>query len=122
MTPMPPEVPRTLAAHRMIIGKVQVVLAHRKMPLGALEALSLALLPPERIVIKEAKRLALILGSAPYQTVERLHKHGLVACSGGDKSRYGRMTVELTPKGIELAEAIRKALGGEEMVRMEAAE
>lgn len=114
MIPMPPEIAKTLAAHRMIIGKVQVVLAHRGLKLGALEALSLALLPRESIVVKEAKRLALIVGSTPYQTVERLHKHGLVTCSGGDKSRYGRLAVALTAEGVELAEAVRKALGGQE--------
>jgi len=121
MTPMPPEIPRTLAAHRMIIGKVQVVLAQKAIRIGALDALSLAFLPEKRIVVAQAKRQGMILTSQPYQTVERLHEAGFISCSGGE-GMGRKLAVELTPSGVELAEDIRKALGGEEVVRMEAAE
>lgn len=121
MTPMPPEIARTLAAHQMILGKVQVLLAHKRIRLGALDALSLAFLPPERICVAHAKRNRLILTSGPYQTIERLHEGGFVSCFGGD-GRAGKLAVELTPSGVALAEAVRKALGGQEMERLEAAE
>ncbi len=125
MTPMPQEIPRTLAAYRMIIGKVQAALAHCAARISPHEALTLAFLPPERITVRGAKAKALFVGTNAYQTVDRLHKAGLVICSdregkgGGPKG--GKLAVELTPSGVALAEAVRKALGGQEM-RLEAAE
>lgn len=119
MTPMPPEIARTLAAHRMIIGKVQVLLGHRQIAIGPVEAISLAMLPPESITVVAARRKKLIVGSNVYQTVEKLHRRGLITCSNGEGRKNLAMT--LTPKGVELAEAVRKALGGQEM-KLEAAE
>ena len=112
MTPMPPEIPRTMAAYRMITGKLQVFVQQRGMRLPALAALTCASLPAEKITVREAKRKALIYGQNIYKTVDALHKAGLVRCYGGDKA-VGRLAVELTDAGIAFGEALRVALGGE---------
>jgi hypothetical protein len=121
VTPMPPEIVKTITAYRRIVGKVQLLLHRQGIKLAPLAALSLALLPPERITVGQARRQRLVLGANPYNTVETLHQAGLVRCAGGDKS-CGRLSVELTPSGARLAEAVRLALGGQDAAMLEAAE
>ena len=121
MTPMPPEVPRTLAAYRQLLDKVQVAVYGTGVRITPLEALSLAQLPQGNILIRDARKHKFILGTAPYQTIRNLDAKGLIRRFDGPNFTR-RASIELTPKGIELAEAIRKALGGEDVVRMEAAE
>ena len=112
MTPMPPEIPRTLAAYRMIMGKVQILLAQQRIDLPPLSAMAIALIGDSKMTAREAIRLGCIPGSNPYQTVNKLHKAGYVRCS--DAGLGHRLTVELTPLGKELATALREALGGQE--------
>jgi|SRR3972149_1593451 len=119
-TQLSPDIARALAGYRMIIGKVQVLLAHRGSKLSPLAALTLASLPEGRITVREAKRQGLILGSQVYQTVEMLHRAGLVRCSGGDKEA-GRLAMEMTEAGAELGAAVRAAFAERE-TQVEAAE
>lgn len=122
MTPMPQEIVKTITAYRQIVGKVQLLLQRRGLKLAPLAALSLALLPPERVTVGQARRKRLVLGANPYNTVEALHQAGLVRCAGGDKA-CGRLSVELTASGAKLAEDVRLALGGQETGgKLEAAE
>jgi hypothetical protein len=108
MTPMPPEITKTLTAYRRIIGKVQVLLAQQRIELPPLSALAIALIGDSKLLVKEAIRLGWLPGTNPYGVVNRLSKAGFVRCS--DENGY-RLTVELTPMGLELAEAIRAVLG-----------
>lgn len=107
-TQLAPEIARTLSGYRMIIGKVQVLLQQRRMKLSPLAALTIAALSPGRITVREANRRGLIFGCNMYQTVEMLHQHGLVRCSGGDKET-GRLAMEITEEGAELGAAVRAA-------------
>lgn len=120
MTPMPPEIMKTLTAYRRITGKVQVLLAQQRIAIPPLSALALALIGEGAMLVREAIRLGLIPGSNPYQTVAKMHKAGFVRCC--DEAGK-RLTVELTPPGRQLAEDIRAALGGQETGgKLEAAE
>lgn len=111
MTPMPTDIIRTISAYRRIICKVQIMLQRRGMRMAPLAALSLASLPPEQITVAEAKRLRLVLGANPYNTVEALSEAGFVRCSGGDKDEW--LAMQLTTEGAELGEAVRLALTGQ---------
>lgn len=122
MTPMPPEITKTLTSYRMIIGKLKVLLQQRGLRLSPLAALTAASLEEGRITVREAKRQGRIFGHNKYQTVGQLHEAGFVRCSGGD-NQCGRLAVELTTEGAELGEAVRLALGGQETGgKLEAAE
>ena len=121
MTPMPPEVMRTLAAYRTIITKVQTVLWRQGGRISTLDGLQLALIPDGLTNVSQMRREGYLVTTSPTATVKRLKAEGCIVQNdgGGDARKH---LFELTPKGIELAEAIRKALGGEDVVRMEAAE
>jgi DNA-binding MarR family transcriptional regulator len=118
MTPMPSDITKTLAAYRRIIGKIQVLLAQQRIEMPPLSALAIALIGDSKPLVKEAIRLGWITGTNPYKTVDRLLKAGFVRCSD---ERGFRMAVELTPAGLELAEAIRAMLSAAG-VKVEAAE
>jgi hypothetical protein len=118
---LPSEIIKTLTAYRCLIGKVQVLLQRQGIKLTPLGALSLASLPPEPVTIRTGKRLGLILGANPYNTVETLHKAGLVRCSEGGRDNPLLM-VDLTSEGAALGDAVRKALGGEDVAKAGAAE
>ena len=111
MTPMPPEIIKTITAYRQIICKLRLLLQRQGVKLPPIAALSLASLPAERITVREAKRLRMLLGSNPYNTVEALHEAGLVRCPGDIGQA---LSVEVTPAGRKLAKDVRAVLGGRE--------
>jgi hypothetical protein len=118
MTPMPTDITKTLAAYRRIIGRVQVLLAQQRIALPPISALTIAMIGDRKMLVKEAIRLGCIPGTNPYQTVSKLDKAGFVSCCDVNNIH---LSVELTPAGLELAEAIRAMLSAAG-VKVEAAE
>lgn len=120
MTPMPPEIIKTLTAYRRIITKLQVLLAQQRIAIPPLSALAIGLIGNRKMLVKDAIRLGCIPGTNAYQTVGKLDKAGFVSCS--DENGY-RLAVELTPTGLKLAEDVRNVLAGRDVgEKVEAAE
>lgn len=110
MTPMPPHVFTVQSQYHGIMEKVK--LATRKHRLTPEAGLMVAFLGNDALSMTEIIKKRYYIGYNPTYNIRILEQDGFIERK---TARYdARMkTIRLTPKGKELADQIRRALGGE---------
>jgi DNA-binding MarR family transcriptional regulator len=112
IAPMPSTVARTLTAQAKIASTVVQVLARHDIRATPAAGLLLAFIGEQSMPLRDAIRLGYVRNSNFQGVMKRLHDAGLLTFY--DLSvRKKRLGMKLTPRGLQIADAIRRALGGD---------
>jgi DNA-binding MarR family transcriptional regulator len=112
IAPMPSTVVDTIKAHDRIMLTVEATLAKQRVQMRPEWGLMLAFLGTEKLNAKEILRRTYYRGSAISMIVNRLHDERFIRCHDRETDRR-TYDISLTPRGLQIADAIRRALGGD---------